>query len=165
MKRSIEENFWGMVDCSGDCWVWVGSKTRGGYGNFGLGQGVHRAHRFAWKLINGPIPEGLWVLHKCDNRPCVRHDHLWLGTRQENMDDMVRKGRHRVPLNEKGLFISSKLTWEAVRIIRKEYVPGNGRWHTSNKRELCKRFSVGPTTIRNVVNGSKWREKDAPWNQ
>ena len=94
----LSERFWRHVDQSGDCWVWTGSLTNGGYGHLGLGGrdgGTDRAHRVSWRLHFGEIPSGLWVLHKCDNPPCVRPEHLFLGTHDDNMRDCVSKSRHR----------------------------------------------------------------------
>lgn len=82
------------------CWVWQGSKNRDGYGLFMRdgrrrpGRRCERASRVSWELHRGPIPRGLWVLHKCDNPSCVNPDHLFLGTVQDNVADMMRKGRH-----------------------------------------------------------------------
>lgn len=77
------------------CWQWDGYyKSKGGYGNFKY-QGKHyMAHRAAYEVWVGPIPEGHWVLHKCDYPPCMNPADLFTGTRQDNIDDMVAKGRH-----------------------------------------------------------------------
>lgn len=83
--------FWSRVDKSGECWVWTGGTIGGGYGRFSAAKIL--AHRHAWALTNGPVPDGLDVLHRCDNPPCVRPDHLFLGTHTENMRDMTSKGR------------------------------------------------------------------------
>jgi hypothetical protein len=86
-RKPVADRFWALVRKSPDpdgCWEWVGRIAKDGYGQL-------RAHRFAWTLLHGPIPEGQHVLHKCDNRKCVRH--TFLGTQQDNMDDMVSKGR------------------------------------------------------------------------
>ena len=79
------------------CWLWDGYVApQNGYGLIAIGnRRMMRAHRFAWKLYRGPIPEGLWVLHRCDNPDCVRPDHLFLGTAKDNSQDMLRKGRSR----------------------------------------------------------------------
>jgi hypothetical protein len=96
-----EEKFWEKVNKTDSCWLWTASKRTtdrtGGYGKFATGrrnkQTTYMAHRFSWVLENGPIPDGLDVLHHCDNRLCVNPDHLFLGTQQDNMDDMIAKGR------------------------------------------------------------------------
>lgn len=86
------------------CWEWTGGLVSGGYGAFKAEEKTVRAHVFAYEQAHGPIKplspeEGCpFVLHKCDNRKCVRASHLFLGTHQDNMDDMVKKGRqHRGP--------------------------------------------------------------------
>lgn len=97
VSKSIEERFWEKVRKSPEpdgCWEWTASKFRNGYGSFVV-LGERRAHRVSWEIHNGPIPDGLWVLHKCDNPSCVRPDHLFLGDRRTNMLDCVSKGRHR----------------------------------------------------------------------
>jgi hypothetical protein len=83
------------------CWKWTGAIDKGlGYGVIGLGgraDGIEYAHRLAWFLANGPIEEGKEVCHTCDNRWCVNPDHLFLGTRSDNMKDAHRKNRTRIP--------------------------------------------------------------------
>ena len=77
------------------CEEWPGAVSGVGYGQRWAQGRVVSAHRFAWEEAHGPIPEGLCVLHHCDNRRCIRVDHLFLGTRADNSLDMVRKGRAR----------------------------------------------------------------------
>jgi hypothetical protein len=89
-----EQRFWPRVRKSTGCWEWTGGRYKsGGYGQFKASVGQVRAHRFSWELHNGPIPDGMWVLHRCDNPPCVRPEHLYLGTVRENVRDMIERGR------------------------------------------------------------------------
>jgi hypothetical protein len=94
------DRFWAKVLRSDGCWLWSACVDEHGYGSFVRLQedGSHRlegAHRVAWELTHGPIPDGLRVCHHCDTPPCVRPDHLFLGTQADNMADMQRKGRAR----------------------------------------------------------------------
>ena len=105
MKRSerflqtLEKRFWRKIDARGEneCWDWLGWLS-GGYGRLCITSKTKLAHRVCWELIYGPIPEGLCVLHSCDNRACVNPEHLFLGTGQDNMDDMYQKGREYNPI-------------------------------------------------------------------
>src|ERR1017187_2146389 len=91
--REAFDRFWEKVRVTHHkakgCWPWVGARSQSGYGNFMVRKGVFEAaHRFSWRISFGDIPEGLQVLHRCDNRECVRPTHLFLGTQSDNMDDM-----------------------------------------------------------------------------
>lgn len=94
---TTSERFWPKVRQTETCWEWTGSRTGQGYGYMHFGPQKARkpktAHRVSWEFHFGPIPDGLWVLHKSDNRLCVRPDHLFLGDRVANMKDCAAKGR------------------------------------------------------------------------
>lgn len=90
---SVEERFWAKVDKTPECWNWTGGCNDRGYGTFANGHGHQLAHRYAYEISSGSIPDGVFVLHRCDNRRCVNPSHLWLGTAQDNTADMIAKGR------------------------------------------------------------------------
>lgn len=100
---SWKNHFWDKVDREGpvhptlntNCWVWIASRNKKGYGHLRARGTIAYAHRLAWELKRGPIPEGLWVLHRCDNPWCVRPDHLFLGTHKDNVADCTAKKRWR----------------------------------------------------------------------
>lgn len=97
-----KEGFLARIKVVEECWVWQAKRDRKGYGVLKYGSRIPvGAHRFGYQLLVGPIPDGLWVLHHCDNPPCVRPDHLFLGTQGDNMQDMAAKGRGR---NQQGPF-------------------------------------------------------------
>lgn len=118
------DRFWRKVDQSGDCWLWMGSRHPQGHGYSvipGTGR-VTYAHRVAWMLTHGDIPPGLEVCHKCDNPPCVRPDHMFLGTHLDNMRDSAAKKRHQY--GERS--VHAKFTEDDVRTIRRRHAAGEG---------------------------------------
>ncbi len=98
-KRAVvygtpETRFWAKVGKTEGCWLWKGRRTESGYGHFGIRSGkMCRAHRFSFELAYGPIPSGMYICHHCDNPPCVRPDHLFVGTNSDNAKDAIAKGR------------------------------------------------------------------------
>lgn len=94
-KPTLQDRFWSKVEKSDGCWVWTGSTERGGYGHMCLtnSRKMGKAHRISWELHFGKIPDGMMVCHHCDNPPCVRPDHLFLGSNSDNVADMIAKKR------------------------------------------------------------------------
>lgn len=91
--QKFEERYMPVTETG--CWLWIGVLDRGGYGRIPIKKyKVRSAHRVAWELFNGLIPNGLFVLHKCDTRSCVNPEHLFLGTQTDNMVDCAKKGRN-----------------------------------------------------------------------
>ena len=133
-----------------DCQVWVRYRTRKGYGQTWDRQQKRRrrAHRVVWEIFNGPIPKGAFVLHRCDNPPCVNPDHLYVGTAADNTRDMIRRGR--VSAGERR--DNARLTREMVRQIRHVYASGR-----KTKAALARIFGVSPSTIRAAVGRVTWR--------
>lgn len=93
--REQRDRFWARVSFGEACWEWQGLRTRGGYGIFDLMGTRLGAHRAAWEMTHGPIPDRLMIRHDCDNRRCVRPDHLRTGTHKDNVRDAVERGRYR----------------------------------------------------------------------
>jgi len=144
-----ERLFWQKVDRRGpdECWEWTGSRHGKGYGMVGVGSRiVDKAHRVSWRMHNGLIPEGMHVLHHCDNPPCVNPAHLFIGTNDDNVRDKIAKGRQRVPCGE--AHGNAKLTERDVIEIRLlSDVP---------VKEIAARFSISGCTVRRVRNRTAW---------
>lgn len=151
-KGTLEEKFWRRVKKTNTCWEWIGCKDTGGYGQFWNIhlQKLQKASRIIWVIQNGEIPNGLFVLHKCDNRICVNPNHLFLGTAKDNIQDMLKKGRGDYLKGEKN--VSAKLTLKKVKIIRKLYKQSN-----LSQKDLAKKFNVHYRTIFDIVNGKTWK--------
>lgn len=150
--------FWRHVEKGEGCWNWIGC-TELEYGSFyRADKSKIHTHRMAWILECGAIPDGKWVLHHCDNRACVRASHLWLGTAQDNIADMVSKGRHldgRKKAGEKmrgeGHF-RAKLTEADVLNIRRSYSKGQ-----VTGTELGRRYGVCQSTIHLIIHRHNWK--------
>jgi hypothetical protein len=137
------------------CWLWKRALHHSGYGVAYLNRRQWQAHRLAYHLFIGPIPDGLWVLHQCDNRQCCNPDHLFLGTQADNMSDCARKGRTNKPHGEG--HSAAKLTEDQAREILRL------RRETSlTMREIGERFGVTIGAVSGIVNGRNWPHiKDA----
>lgn len=147
-KRTPEERFWFYVEKGPDCWGWTGH-TSSGYGVVTGHRGQVKAHRFSYELHCGPIPDGLHVLHECDNPPCCNPAHLFLGTQIDNVADMIAKGRNSRATGSVGTKHGmAKLTDDAVRTIRATSGPA---------RKLAVKFNVSESTIYMIRGGHIWK--------
>ena len=157
---TIEQAFWPHVQKGDGCWLWMGSLACRGYGHIEFSVPVKRQmgpHKASWIIHFGEPSQGMCVLHKCDNRACVRPDHLFLGTLADNVQDMVQKGRHSRGVDQH----NAKLTEDQVRAIRAEYKrgrPGNSvaGIQDGSLTYLAKKYGVSFYTIQSVINRRTW---------
>lgn len=136
------------------CWLWIAAskgEKSGGHGTFVL-RGKERmgAHRASWILHNGPIPEGMQVLHKCDIGSCVNPRHLFLGTQQDNIEDMVRKGRQRGTVGSR--HHNTNLNERDVRFMRALHAKG------VHKKWLGQIFGLKRSMVWNITAGKNWMQ-------
>lgn len=136
-------NFWDRVNKTASCWNWIGALKDKRYGVYSYNDKKERTHRVSWMLHYGDIPEGLCVLHKCDNMLCINPDHLFLGTKGDNARDRNNKGR-----TPKGsAHPRAKLTEQDVLSIRES---------KEGRRNLAKKFGVSADHITNIIGRRKW---------
>ena len=148
--------FWNKVQRSENedgCWLWTGSINWLGYGRFYPKHGVNKAaHRYSYELAYGPIPEGMDVLHHCDQRNCIRPDHLFLGTHTDNMRDMASKnGGVYHPFGKGAANLNAKLNEAAVLDIRARW-----RFRKVTARQLAAEYGVSRSLVTMIVRGKLW---------
>ena len=150
MRKTVSERFWEKVKKTHHCWPWIGS-TRHGYGQIYHDGKQEVASRISWRLHFGVIPDGMFVLHHCDNRACVNPDHLFLGTQRDNLADMRCKGRGFVLSSRRGSEHGmAKLNERQVRAIRDLLASGR------KGKELARQYGVTPTLISFIKNRKNW---------
>lgn len=151
--RTVTQRFFAMLAFGNtECWLFRGHIDAIGYGRFPA-FGENKAHRVSWVLHNGPIPEGMKVLHKCDVRNCVNPSHLFLGTQADNVMDMCAKNRQVSPRRYGEKNPMSKLTAERVREIREIFAAGG-----VTQKALAEKFNSSPMTISRIVRGLSWNK-------
>lgn len=175
---TFEELFWSKVKKGPDCWEWQGGLVAG-YGHISSRKhGYHRAHRLAWTLLRGAIPDGVCVLHHCDNRRCVNPAHLFLGSRKDNAIDMASKGRQhlqRAPWKMRGDLNPmrrhpelaprgskhgcAKLTEDRVLAIRRSRAAG------ATNKDLARLNGVSLSAISFITTGQTWKHVGGPITQ
>lgn len=152
LSVGFPKRFWKKVEKKDGCWGWNGSTTGWGYGKIWTGETkrIIGAHVASWILHRGPIPDGLWVLHECDNPPCSNPEHLFLGNVQTNTWDMIKKGRMRHLFGEN--IPQSKLTCRQVLRIR---------WMSENwlltRTSIAKLFRINAATVSSIVRRRHWK--------
>jgi hypothetical protein len=166
--NQLPERFMNKVEATKNCWVWKAAHTGNGYGVYTVQKKNIYAHRFVWSFINGEIPKGMVVCHRCDNPSCVNPKHLFIGTQKENLSDMKNKGRSAVGPKHRSkkhpeLVLhgeqigNSKLTEEQVRKIREEYRPGKpGVKSETSLTGIAKKYGVAFQTISKIINNRRW---------
>lgn len=151
-KISASERFWVKVNKESDCWEWEGGKYYNGYGQFYKGPCKIVAHRFAYEITYGEIPKELVVCHKCDNRGCVNPKHLFLGTTQDNIDDMHRKGRNNQrpsPGEKNGM---AKISKKEVNEIRSRYIK-----EKISAKKLGSDYGISESQTLRIINNQSWK--------
>lgn len=141
--------FWRWTDKRGpdDCWIWSGQKSSRGYGVINVGGKNTYAHRIAYELSHGVIPDGMYVCHACDRKLCVNPAHLWIGTTDDNMADMVAKGRSAHG-ERNG---RAKLAKDDVWAIRTRYAAGE------TQAALAREWGLGRSTVSGIVRHQTWK--------
>lgn len=172
MRKTLEQRFWEKVNKNGpvqpnmetECWVWCGAtEVQNGYGQLAIGGGRwDRAHRVSYKINIGTVPLGKCVLHKCDNRMCVRPEHLYLGTKKDNAQDREQRNRANHATGERhGTFTHpglhsgerngrAKLTTTQVTDLLKEHKQG------MTKAALARKYNLSKTAVGDIVSGKLW---------
>lgn len=157
------------VSITDGCWEWTAHCIPKGYGHFRIGNKMHRAHRLSYELHVGLVPDGMMVLHQCDNRRCVRPDHLYLGTQEDNTRDMIERNRQatgdRVGTRRRMLQTKvlppvtprkrnsggRRLTEADVIEARRSFAEG------AKLRDLAERYGVAISTLSHAITRRTWR--------
>jgi len=165
LPEGFEDRFWKRVDKSGACWVWIGPLRNDGYAQMEINGRKHLAHRISWSIEHGVVTGEHCVLHKCDNKPCVRPDHFLAGSRGDNNRDREAKGRGgRASGDRNGRRTkpectargerqgSAKLTEAAVKNMRHRFSHG-----TVTRHQLAAEYGVSFFTVVDVIRRRSWR--------
>lgn len=163
LDQSIAPLLWSKADHGDGCWEWNGTVQRkGSYGRIKIGGRYHFAHRVAWEITRGAIPDGMFVCHSCHNPPCIRPDHLFLGTPADNHADM--RAKRRIARGEAhGAYTKPdtrlrgehhphvRLKEEQVRTIRSRYKRG-----VHGYKRLADEYGVCISTVVDIIKGRTW---------
>lgn len=153
----LDVRYWPRIkETPNGCHEWQGAKSNFGYGRVVYDGEVVSTHRLAYQLAYGPVPEGLFILHQCDNPPCCRPDHLFLGTGYDNVQDMKKKGRMRhgvapIEMRRGEMSSKAKLTNAKVVEMRKRYAIGG-----ITLKEISSEFGISQATASLAINRKTW---------
>lgn len=154
--RPVNDRFWSHVRMDGDCWEWTAARTPLGYGvAVAENRRITKAHRLSWELAVGAIPPGLYVLHLCDNPPCVRPSHLALGTQATNMADASRKGRTASGSRNGSVTSPESYPWKIGRARALE-IRARATGRRGEAVTLATEYGVSPEAIRAILRGDSY---------
>lgn len=167
-RETLESKFWSKVKKGrslDDCWEWTASKFKAGYGQLthGYAEGEHKnlkGHRVSYEIHFGAIPDGMLVCHRCDEPSCANPRHLYLGTWQDNVQDMIVKGRRYDTSGANNG--QAKITAKIAEQIRKEYAKNDPTFNRYQRRKwsqakLGAKYGITQTVVSNIVNGNYWK--------
>ena len=144
---------WHDVEPNTGCWLWMRADYTKGYGAVNFDGHTRRAHRVMYSLVCGCVPDGMFVCHKCDQPSCVNPKHLFIGTAQDNTDDMFGKDRWVMPVVKSGVgHHNAKICLESAKEIRSLYSSG------VSQRKIAKKFGISQPAVRAVLVGKTWKE-------
>lgn len=151
---TLKARFWRDIDkrSPSECWEWKGGRDTSGYGHFKHGNEIHRIHRLSYQLHHGEIPEGMHILHSCDNKICGNPAHLRVGTNAENMREKAERGLCNPVIGEANF--QARLNADKVRQIRSLYQSG----YTYDKLGVM--FGVSKQTCASIVKRKTWKHVD-----
>lgn len=145
---SLMERLLARRQINGSCWEWTGSADVRGYGRLNIGNAPVLVHRASWEAHHGPIPAGKYVCHRCDNPKCFRPEHLFLGDQQMNMDDKMKKKRHRYGVSRGTSHGGAKLTDQQVLEIRASSGPS---------RIVAEQYGISGRQVRDIRTLKVWK--------
>ena len=135
LKEQFEDKY--IPEPNSGCWLWEGALSPNGYGHIRRDGKIITAHKVSYILNVGEVPDGYDVCHTCDNRMCVNPSHLWLGTRSQNLQDMLKKSRH-----------NRKLTYDQAQEIKSSPM---------KNADLARKFNCSDTLIYYIKTGQQWK--------
>lgn len=157
LNEKDSKRFWAKVDKTNSCWNWTAAKGAKGYGRFKLNGKLVSPHAISYQIHNDDYDSTKDVCHKCDNPSCINPEHLFLGTRTQNVLDSIQKGRWNGNPTKGADHPSSKLTDKDVMLIKAIL-----KYSDLNVVQIAKMFSVSLTTIKNIRSKKRWSHINLP---